>query len=108
MEGKILMATRRHVTNKLHTAHTKSKKAEKTRTLNMLWLQTGWGRSSYRRMLVGVFLPNPKDQVDQRRLRPKGFDYYSSMSGPLWVIEADNRPDLYEASAFLTGDFSAQ
>jgi len=48
-----------------------------------------------RRMLVGGFLPNPKDQVGQRRLRPKGFggmtlDYYSSVYGLLWGFDAEN------------------
>jgi len=67
------MVARRHVTNKLHTAYTKAKKADKTRILNQVMTATGMGRSSARRMLVGGFQPNPKDQVDQRRLRPKGF-----------------------------------
>jgi hypothetical protein len=73
MEGKIPMVARRHVTNKLHTADTKAKKADETWILNQVMATTGLGRSSARGMLVGGFLPNPKDQVDQRKLRPKGF-----------------------------------
>ncbi|OMH26734.1 hypothetical protein BKD30_04470, partial [Tersicoccus phoenicis] len=34
---------------------------------------TGMGRSTARRMLTGPRLPAPAEQVDKRRLRPKGY-----------------------------------
>ncbi|QAY61775.1 transposase [Microbacterium protaetiae] len=34
---------------------------------------TGMGRSTARRMLTGPALPDPAEQIDRRRLRPKGF-----------------------------------
>jgi hypothetical protein len=81
------MVARRHVTNKLHTVYGKVKKADKTRILNQVMAATGMGRSSARRMLIGGFLPNPKDQVDQRRLRPKGFgDYSRLLLGHIWAL----------------------
>jgi ABC-type antimicrobial peptide transport system ATPase subunit len=34
---------------------------------------TGMGRSTARRMLTGPVMPDPAEQVDQRRLRPKEY-----------------------------------
>ncbi|GAA3776765.1 hypothetical protein GCM10022240_30310 [Microbacterium kribbense] len=34
---------------------------------------TGMGRSNARQMLTGPPLPEPAEQVDLRRMRPKGF-----------------------------------
>jgi len=73
MEGKIPMAARRHVTNKLRTAYTRAAKSDKSKILDEVIATTGMGRSSARRMLTGGVLPDPCEQLDQRRLRPKGF-----------------------------------
>lgn len=73
MEGKIPMAARRHVTNKLRTAYRKASKAEKARILDEVTATTGMGRSTARRMLTGPVLPDPTGQVDRRRLRPKHY-----------------------------------
>jgi len=73
MEGKIPMAARRHVTNKLRTAYVQAGKSDKTRILNEVMATTGLARSSARRMLTGGVLPDPREQLDRRRLRPKGY-----------------------------------
>lgn len=49
MEGKIPMAARRHVTNKLHSAYARVSKADKARILDEVMATTGMGRSSVRR-----------------------------------------------------------
>ena len=73
MEGKIPMAARRHVANKLRTAYARASKRDKARILDEVMGTTGMGRSTARRMLTGPVLPDPAEQVDQRRLRPKGY-----------------------------------
>ena len=73
MEGKIPMTARRHVTNKLRTAYTRAAKSDKSKILDEVIATTGMGRSSARRMLTGGVLPDPCEQLDQLRLRPKGF-----------------------------------
>ena len=73
MEGKIPMAARRHVTNKLRTAYTRASKADKNRILDEVIATTGMARSTARRMLTGGVLPHPTEQLDQRRQRPKRF-----------------------------------
>lgn len=73
MEGKIPMAARRHVTNKLRTVYTRASKADKSRIVDEVVATTGMGRSSAPRMLTGGVLPDPCGQLDQRRWRPKGF-----------------------------------
>jgi len=73
MEGKIAMAARRQVTNKLRDAYGRAAKHDKARILDEVMATTGMGRSTARRMLTGARLPDPAEQVDQRRLRPKGY-----------------------------------
>jgi hypothetical protein len=53
MEGKIPMAARRHVTNKLRTVYTRASKADKSRIVDEVVATTGMGRSSAPRMLTG-------------------------------------------------------
>lgn len=67
------MAARRQVTNKLRDAYRSAAKHEKARILDKVMATTGMGRSSARRMLTGPRLPDPAEQIDQRRLRPKGY-----------------------------------
>jgi hypothetical protein len=73
VEGKIPMAARRHVTNKLRTAYARASRPDKAKILDEVMATTGMGRSTARRMLTGPVLPDPAQQVDQRRLRPKGY-----------------------------------
>ncbi|MEV7648714.1 transposase family protein [Arthrobacter sp. NPDC089319] len=73
MEGKIPMAARRQVTNKLRTAYRTASKTDRGRILDEVTATTGMGRSTARRMLSGPALPDPAAQVDKRRLRPKGY-----------------------------------
>ncbi len=73
MEGKIDMAARRQVTNKLRAQYRKASKADRGRILDRVVDTTGMGRSTARRMLTGPGLPRPSEQVDGRRLRPRGF-----------------------------------
>ena len=73
MEGKIDMAARRQVANKLRIQYRKASKADKTRILDRVVAVTGMGRSTARRMLTGPRLPDLAEQVDQRRLRARHF-----------------------------------
>lgn len=73
MEGKIPMTARRHVTNKLRTAYARASRLDKARILDEVVETTGMGRSTARRMLTGPRLPDPAEQVDNRRLRSKGY-----------------------------------
>jgi len=52
MEGKIPMAARRHVTNKLRTAYRQASKTDRGRILDEVMATTGMGRSTARRMLT--------------------------------------------------------
>lgn len=71
MEGKIDMAARRQVTNKLCDAYCKGSKLERGRILDRVVEATGMGRSTARRMLRGPRLPAPKDQIDKRSVKPR-------------------------------------
>ena len=73
MEGKIDMAARRQVANKLRTQYRRASKADKSKILDRVVATTGMGRSTARRMLTGPRLPDPAEQVDGRTLRPRGF-----------------------------------
>ncbi|MDZ7578828.1 MAG: transposase family protein [Candidatus Nanopelagicales bacterium] len=73
MEGKIDMAARRQVTNKLRTQYRKASRAEKGEILDQVVDTTGMGRSTARRMLTGPRLPDPAGQVDGRTLRPRAY-----------------------------------
>lgn len=70
MEGKIDMAARRQVTNKLRDACRKASKAEKGQILDRIMETTGMGRSTARRLLSGPKLDDPKDQIDKRSVKP--------------------------------------
>lgn len=73
VEGKIDMAARRQVTNKLRGQYRKASKADKGRILDRVVSTTGMGRSTARRMLSGPALLDPAVQVDRRTLRARGF-----------------------------------
>lgn len=73
VEGKIDMAARRQVTNKLRIQYRKASKADKSKILDRVVATTGMGRSTARRMLTGPKLPDPAERVDGRALRPRGF-----------------------------------
>ena len=68
MEGKIDMAARRQVTNKLRTQCCKASKTDKSEILDRVVATTGMGRSTARRMLTGPRLLDPAEQVDGRTL----------------------------------------
>ncbi|MGO1538682.1 MAG: DDE-type integrase/transposase/recombinase [Leucobacter sp.] len=87
MEGKIPMAARRHVTNKLRTAYATASKKDRGRILDEIMSTTGMGRSSARRMLTGPALPDPAEQFDQRRLRPKQYtDESCNLLEHVWAL----------------------
>lgn len=73
VEGKIPMAARRQVTNKLWSIYVGASKPDKARILDEVMSTTGMGRSTARRMLTGQLLPDPAGQVDERKLRPKAY-----------------------------------
>ncbi|MBS4728153.1 transposase family protein [Mycobacterium sp. SM1] len=87
MEGKIDMAARRQVTNKLRGQYRRACKADKTKILDRVVATTGMGRSTARRMLAGPPLPHPASQVDRRRLRPRGFsDDARALCEHVWAL----------------------
>lgn len=87
MEGKIDMAARRQVTNKLRTQYAKASKVDKTKILDRVLATTGMGRSTARRMLTGPRLSDPASQVDGRRLRPRGFsDEARALLEHVWAL----------------------
>ena len=73
MEGKIDMAARRQVTNKLRDAYRKASKSEKGQILDRVMATTGLARSSARRYLTGPRMLAPEDQVDKRALKARGY-----------------------------------
>ena len=87
MEGKIDMAARRQVTNKLRGQYRKATKAEKGKILDRVVATTGMGRSTARRMLTGPRLSDPAEQVDGRTLRPRGFsDDARALLEHVWAL----------------------
>ena len=87
MEGKIDMAARRQVTNKLRSQYVKACKADKTKILDRVVATTGMGRSTARRMLRGPRLPDPAQQVDGRTLRARGFsDEARALLEHVWAL----------------------
>lgn len=87
MEGKIDMAARRQVTNKLRGQYRKASKADKGKILDRVVATTGMGRSTARRMLTGPSLPDPAEQVDGRRLRARGFsDDARALLEHVWAL----------------------
>jgi hypothetical protein len=87
VEGKIDMAARRQVTNKLQAQYRRASKADKSKILDRVVATTGMGRSTARRMLTGPGLPDPAVQVDGRRLRPRGFsDDARALLEHVWAL----------------------
>jgi hypothetical protein len=87
VEGKIDMAARRQVTNKLRTRYGNASKADKTTILDRVVATTGMGRSTARRMLTGPSLPDPAEQVDGRTLRARGFsDDARALLEHVWAL----------------------
>jgi hypothetical protein len=73
MEGKIDMAARRQVTNKLRDAYHRGCRVERGPILDRVVETTGMGRSTARRMLSGARLPDPKDQIDKRSVQARAY-----------------------------------
>lgn len=71
-EGKINMAARRQVTNKLRDAYRTDSEADRGRILDRVVQTTGMGRSTARRM-CGPMLLAPTDQIDKRSVKPRGY-----------------------------------
>lgn len=87
MEGKIDMAARRQVTNKLRDAYRKGSKADKGRILDKVVETTGMGRSTARRLLSGPRLPDPKDQIDKRSVKARRYsDDARSLLEHVWML----------------------
>jgi hypothetical protein len=87
VEGKIDMAARRQVANKLRTQYRKASKVDKSKILDRVVATTGMGRSTARRMLTGPRLADPADQVDGRTLRPRGFcDDARALLEHVWAL----------------------
>lgn len=87
MEGKIDMAARRQVTNKLRSAYARASKRDKGLILAEVMATTGMGRSTARRMLTGPSLVAPKDQIDKRRLKPRTYsDDARALLEHVWVL----------------------
>jgi transposase InsO family protein len=87
VEGKIDMAARRQVTNKLRGQYRKASKADKGKILDRVVATTGMGRSTARRALTGPRLLDPAEQVDGRTLRPRGFsDDARALLAHVWAL----------------------
>jgi len=87
VEGKVDMAARRQVTNKLRGQYRKASKAENGKILDRVVDTTGMGRSTARRMMTGPRLPDPAEQVDRRRLRARGFsDDARALLERVWAL----------------------
>jgi hypothetical protein len=71
MEGKIDMAARRQVTNKLRNEYRRASKLDKGRILDRVMATTGMARSSARQMLTEPPLPHPARQIDRRTVRAR-------------------------------------
>jgi len=84
---KIDMAARRQVTNKLRGQYCKASKTDKNAILDRVVATTGMGRSTARRMLTGPVLAEPKDQVDGRSLKGRGFsDDARALLEHVWAL----------------------
>lgn len=87
MEGKIDMAARRQVTNKLRSQYRRAGKADKGRLLDQVVQTTGMGRSTARRMLTGPKLADPAEQVDGRTLRARTYsDDARALLEHVWAL----------------------
>lgn len=87
MEGKIGMAARRQVTNKLRSGYGRASKVDRGRILDEVVATTGMGRSTARRMLTGPPLPSPAEQVDGRTLRAREYgDDSRALLEHVWAL----------------------
>jgi predicted DNA-binding transcriptional regulator AlpA len=87
MEGKISMAARRQVTNKLRDAYRRASKSDKGLILDEVMATTGMGRSTARRMLTGPRLPDPAEQIDGRTLRSRAYsDDSRALLRHVWML----------------------
>ena len=87
MEGKIDMAARRQVTNKLRSRYQSAGRAEQGKILDQVVQTTGMGRSTARRLLKGPFLVEPGEQVDGRTLRARQYsDDARAVLEHVWVL----------------------
>jgi len=87
VEGKVDMAARRQVTNKLQGQYRKASRADKGEILDRVMATTGMGRSTARRMLSGPRLADPAEQVDGRSLRARGFsDDARTLLEHVWAL----------------------
>jgi hypothetical protein len=87
VRGKIDMAARRQVTNKLRGAYARASKSERGEILTKVQETTGVSRSTARRLLTGPVLPAPKDQVDRRSLKPRGYsDDSRALLRHVWAL----------------------
>jgi hypothetical protein len=85
--GKIDMAARRQVTNKLRGQYRRASKADKGEILDRVVATTGMGRSTARRMLSGLRLADPAEQVDGRSVRPRVFsDDARALLEHVWAL----------------------
>lgn len=87
MEGKVSMAARRQIANKLQNQYRRASKADKSKILDRVMATTGMGRSTARRMLTGQQLPDPAEQVDGRTLRQRCFsDDARALLEHVWAL----------------------
>ena len=87
MEGKIDMAARRQVTNKLRIQYRKASKEDKGAILDRVMATTGMGRSTARRALTGPRLPDPAEQIDGRTVRQRVYsDDARALLEHVWAL----------------------
>jgi hypothetical protein len=87
VEGKVDMAARRQVTNKLRGQYRRASRAGKGEILDRVVSTTGMGRSTARRMLSGPRLAEPAEQVDGRSFRARGFsDDARALLEHVWAL----------------------
>lgn len=70
VEGKIHMAARRQVTNKLRAQYREASRADKSKILDQVVATTGMARSTARRMLMGPDIERPR--VEQPHIATAG------------------------------------
>lgn len=87
VEGKIDMAARRQVTNKLRIQYRKASKEDKGAILDRVMATTGMGRSTARRALTGPRLPDPAEQIDGRTVRQRVYsDDARALLEHVWAL----------------------
>lgn len=81
------LAARRQVTNKLRGAYRRASKGERGRILDQVMTTTGVGWSTAGRLLTGPELPDPAEQLDGRKLRPRRFsDDARALLEHVWAL----------------------